>query len=84
AAAAVGSTLSIECRIAGDELAPWVTVGSETLAEGEVSPSAIYQVSVAVDVTDGSAKECRAQLDSPTQATSDELALTFGIPPGTL
>lgn len=84
AAAAVGSTLSVECRIAGDELAPWTTVGSETLADGEISPSALYQVAVTVDVADGSAKVCRARLDTPTEATSDEIALTFGIPPGTL
>ena len=84
AAATVGSTISVECRIASDELAPWATVGTETLADGEVSPSAIYQVAVTVDVADGSAKVCRARLDTPTEATSDELALTFGIPPGTL
>lgn len=80
--AGVGTTVAIECR--ANDVDPWIQVGGETLAEGEVSPTATYPIPVVVDVAAGSAQSCRARVDLPNEVVSSEVAVTFGIPPGEL
>jgi hypothetical protein len=83
--AGIGSALTIECQPAGSPDASWTAVGSRTLVEGDLTASAQYDVLVTVDVAAlGAEVRCRAVVDTPTTATSPSIALTLGIPSGTV